>query len=150
MRLNNFIIQELVSENAYELLGEQSLKLLNLDLIKDIDKFVSELKVNTNCESVLINNWFWNGSYSQSGFRESSSKVGSIKSQHRYGNAFDLKFVGITLDEALEYLLTNQNNYPAITRYELLAYTRSDNKYGGWLHLDGKESGYSRLYGYRP
>jgi len=44
MRLNNFIIQELVSENAYELLGEQSLKLLNLDLIKDIDKFVSELK----------------------------------------------------------------------------------------------------------
>jgi len=110
MRTRNFSLEELVSPEVHNLLGELAYKLFNPELLRDIDKLATNLKTSTGCTACMINDWSWKGNYTQSGFREASSTVGSKGSQHRYGNAFDLKFVGITLDEALEYLLTNQNN----------------------------------------
>lgn len=140
VKLENFRIEEVVSSNLHQLLGDNAWSLFNQEFLVDVDQFVSDIKKDLGCKSVVINDWLWNGPYTQSGFREANSTTGGKKSQHRQGNAFDLKFVGVTIDEALDYLIEHKDRYPSIKRYELLEYTRSNNKYGGWLHLDGKLS----------
>lgn len=148
MKLDNFKLYELVSKQVYGLIGDSAWKLLDEDFLLDVDKLVSDLKQDTECSSVVVNDWYWGRSYNQSGFREASSTVGGSRSQHRLGKAVDLKFVGITIEEALNYLLANKDKYPAIRRYENTNYTVSSNKYGGWLHLDGKGTG--KLRGFNP
>lgn len=148
VKMINFRLYELVSKQVFEMLGSNAWSLFNSEFLLDVDKFVTDLKKDTDCSSVIINDWYWKGSYEQSGFREANSTTGVSKSQHRIGNALDLKFVGCTLDEALEYLVTNASKYPNIRRYENLSSTRSDNKYGGWLHVDGKGEG--TLKGFNP
>ena len=138
VKLENFALYELISKQVMDLLGANAWALFNVGFLKDVDRLTTDLKKDTKCEGVIINDWKWHGSYTQSGFREANSTTGSSRSQHKQGNAFDLKFNGITVDEALEYLIKYQDKYPHIKRYELLDYTRSTNKYGGWLHLDGK------------
>lgn len=136
--LSNFNLHELISKQVMDLLGSNAWSIFNAPFVIDVDKFVTDLKRDTDCTACIINDWKWGGQYTESGFREYSSGTGASKSQHKLGNAFDLKFNGITIDEALAYLLEHQDKYPHIKRYELLAYTRSTNKYGGWFHLDGK------------
>lgn len=138
LTLSNFKLYELVNKRVIDLLGDNAWSLFNSEFVKDVDRLVSDLKKDTKCTSCIVNDWNWGGGYTQSGFREADSDVGATKSQHRIGNALDLKFVGITIDEALDYLAKGQDKYPSIRRYEMLDYTRSNNKYGGWLHLDGK------------
>lgn len=147
--LMNFRVYELVSKQIFDILGSNSWSLFNREFIKDVDKFITDLKKDEGCTSCIVNDWYWQGGYEQSGFREANSDVGSPKSRHRVGNALDLKFVGCTLDTALDYLITNQDRYPNIRRYENLEYTRSSNKYGGWLHLDGKLNE-PKLRGFNP
>lgn len=149
VKLKNFRVEELVSSHLYQLLGDNSWSLFNGEFLVEVDQFVSDIKEDLGCKSVVINDWLWNGPFTQSGFREANSTTGSKKSQHRQGNALDLKFVGITIDEALDYLIKHQDRYPYIKRYEDLSATRSTNKYGGWLHLDGKLSE-PKLRGFYP
>lgn len=148
--LDNFEAYELVSPEAYELFGDRVLYMFNKEFLQDVDKFISDLKKDTGCSSVYVNTWKWGGGYVASGLRDLSALAGSLGSQHYLGNAFDLKFKGITIDEAYDYLLANQAKYPAIKRIEDLDYTRSNNKYGGWLHLDGKDDGKSTIKVFLP
>ena len=138
IKLKNFKLYELVSTEVMALLGSNAWGLFNANFVQDVDRLVTDLKRDTTCKSVVVNDWYWGGGYSQSGFREFNSTVGAHKSQHKQGNALDLKFVGISKEEALDYLITNKDRYSAIKRYENLEYTTNNNKYGGWLHLDGK------------
>lgn len=150
LKLDNFNLHELVGKDVLDLVGSNAWGLLNRAFIVDVDKYVSDLKKDLGCEAVYINDWKWGGRFSESGFRTQSTSTGSKKSQHRLGNAVDLKFVGITLDQAVEYLVKNQDKYPDIRRYENPEVTRSSNKFGGWLHVDGKYSGEEGLYMFNP
>lgn len=125
------------------LIGSNAWSILDKELLKDIDKFVTDIKQDLGCEAVTINNWKWGGLFTQSGFREADSKVGSPKSMHKEGRAFDLKFKGITTKEAFDYLMENQERYPAIKRVEDLRDAPT------WLHVDSKDMERNSIYVFR-
>lgn len=149
-KLTNFALYELVSKPVWDLLGGQAIKLFNQGFISDVDQFITDLKADTTCTAVYVNDWYWGGAFTDSGYRDRSSTVGSSGSQHRKGCALDLKFVGISLDSAYEYLLANQRKYPHIKRVESLEHTRRNNRFGGWLHVDGLVVHKGRLYVFNP
>ena len=109
----HFVTQELVDKETYELLGENSLKLFNQDLLKDLDTLREELG-----KSIIINNWHKDGMYSQRGFRSAKSKVGGLGSQHRLGNAFDLTITGMSAEEVRQFIVANKDKFVAINRLE--------------------------------
>ena len=142
--MNNFRLEELVSKEVYELLGDRAWLLLDMSLLRDLDKFVTDLKSDTNCTAVIINDWLWGGNFNQSGFREHSSEVGAKGSWHREGGGDDLKFKGITALEAYNYLRKKQFKYPAIKRVENPEVTKT------WLHIDSKSGFGPGLYKFNP
>ena len=148
--MRHFNLYDLVPRDVFELLGSNAWALLNTDLCRDLDKFVDDLIHQTSCTGVVINNWNKDGWYEESGFRVYDSGTGSRKSQHKQGNAFDLKFIGIDLVTAYQFLIANQTRYPSIKRVEDISYTTRDNEYGGWLHIDGKDTHSKGLYVFKP
>lgn len=143
VKMDNFNLHELVSPTVMDLLGSNAWGLFNEDLLLDMDRFVTDLKNDLGCKSVTINNWKWGGKRTQSGFRERTSTVGGVKSQHREGNAFDMQFKGITVQEAFDYLIANQKRYPAIKRVEDLRDAPT------WLHIDAKDVERDSIYVFR-
>jgi len=146
LKLDNFRAEELVSPAVWSLLGDKSLLLFDEPFLIDVDRFVSDLKRDTNCSAVVVNNWFWQGHFTQSGFREHTSSVGSKRSQHRLGKAVDLKFKGgVGVRTAYSYLIEHQERYPMIKRVEDLDFTPT------WLHVDAKKvKGVDRIYLFTP
>ena len=139
----NFKIQELVSKEVYDLLGENAWKLFDSALLVDVDNLVSDLKKDLGCTAATVNNWYWEGNFTQSGFREKSSDVGSTGSMHRVGGALDLKFSGITVADAYNYLIRNQDRYTSINRVESLEDAPT------WLHVDNKNMNRRTIYVFR-
>lgn len=144
MLMVNFRIEELVSPNLYELLGNNAWKLFDEEFLKDVDRFVSDLKRDLGVKSVTVNNWLWNGRFTQSGYREMNSSTGSPRSAHKRGLALDLKFNGCTVKEACNYLLHNQQKYSRIRRIEDVDSTPT------WLHVDGVDSGKNEIHVFKP
>lgn len=145
MKLQNFRVEELVTPQAYELLGDLSINLFNPGFLSSYDQFVTDIKRDLGVKSVIVNDWVWNGSYRDSGLRDGSTdKKFSRGSQHFVGNATDSKFNGCTIQQAADYLLENESQYPGIKRIEDLDFTPS------WFHLDGKETGNNFIYIFKP
>lgn len=142
--LKNFRVEELVSSHLYQLLGENAWKLFDKEFLLDVDQYVSDLKRDLGVESVTINNWLWNGGFTQSGFRELSSEVGAAKSAHKSGMALDLKFKGCSVEDACKHLLINQAKYSKIRRIESIDFTPT------WLHVDCKETGKDQIHIFNP
>lgn len=134
----HFITKELVDKETYELLGENALKILNQDLLRDLDTLREELG-----KSIIINNWHIGGMYSQRGFRSAYSRVGGLGSQHRLGNAFDLTINGMPAEEVRQFIIANKDKFIAINRLE------SD---VSWVHLDCKSllDSQKRIYLFKP
>jgi hypothetical protein len=132
MKLINFRLEELVGPETFERLGDNCWKLFNQNFLLDVDKFVSDLKRDLGVRGVTVNNWLWKGNFKQSGFREQNTSVGAPRSQHKQGNALDMKFNGCTVAQALAYLEINKSRYPFITTVENIAFTPT------WLHVDGR------------
>jgi len=137
-KLKHFQTQELVDKETYELLGENSLKLFNQDLLKDLDTLREELD-----KPILINNWHRGGMYSQRGFRSIKSKIGGLSSQHRLGNAFDLTVAGMSAEEVRQFIIANKDKFIAINRMEDEV---------TWTHIDCKQlaEGQKRIYLFKP
>lgn len=144
MSMVNFRIEELVSPHLYELLGSNSWKLFDEEFLKDMDRFTSDVKRELGVKSVTVNNWLWNGNFTQSGFREQNTSTGAPRSAHKLGKAVDLKFNGCTVEDAYKYLLKNQEKYSTIRRIEDINYTPT------WLHVDSVDSGRSGIHVIKP
>ena len=142
--MKNFKIQELVSPELYDMLGDNTWKLFDKGFLEDVDRFASDVKRDLGVSGVIINDWLWGGGYTQSGFREMSSSVGAARSAHKSGKAVDMKFKGCTIKDAYDYLIKYQDRYPNISRVEDIAYTES------WLHVDCKASDYLGIYVFKP
>ena len=136
-KLKHFSVYELVDQETFELLGNNAQLLFDQDLLRDIDTLREN--INRKC---TINDWYWGGKFSQSGYRTLKSVVGSKTSQHRLGKAFDLKFEKITAEEVRKHIIANKHLYPAIMRLE---------RGVSWIHLDGKLVANSkRIYLFNP
>lgn len=145
MKLQNFKVQELVTPQAYDLLGGLAINLFDKAFLTDYDKFITDIKRDLGVKSVTVNTWLWGGAFRDSGLRdESTDKKFSRGSQHFKGMATDSKFNGCTVQQAAEYLLENESRYPNIKRMEDLDFTPT------WLHLDGKDTGNNYIYVFKP
>ena len=144
MELNNFKVEELVSPEVYELLGDHAVNLLSLDFLSDVDTFVSDLKKDLGVTSVTVNNWLWGGNFTESGFRAAKTLTGAPGSAHKTGIALDIKFKGADVEACYNYLLKNQKKYPKIRRIESIVFTPT------WLHVDGRETNKTEIHVFNP
>ena len=81
---------------------------------------------------LIVNNWRQDGPYEFSGFRPSWCQVGADYSQHRLGNAFDIKPVRISIENAFIKIINGQadERLKYLNCMEDIQFTPS------WLHID--------------
>lgn len=80
-----FTVDELVSKEVYELLGDEAIKLLDpkaLEVLEDVREILGI--------PLICNDWNIGGNRNNSGYRDLNCKIGAPKSAHRNGQAFDL------------------------------------------------------------
>lgn len=124
--MKHFIIEELVSRDTFEKLGQDAWQLFNTEALIALD----DLREYFNA-SITVNNWATGGVFQWRGYRtpEKAKQLGAPNSQHAKGNAFDCTIRGYTAHEARAEILAHQDHelLNRITRLE-----------GGvsWLHFD--------------
>ena len=123
----HFKIQELVDRKTFEEYGESAWMFLNPLVLMSLEGLRLFLE-----SPIIVNNWTIGGKYEFSGFRPRACNVGADYSQHRFGNAFDVKCQKFTPIEILQKIMNNQDNslFQYITTIEDTAYTPS------WTHID--------------
>lgn len=80
-----FTVEELVSKEVYELLGDEAIKLFDpkaLEVLEDVREILDV--------PLICNNWRSGGSRDDCGYRDLKCSVGASKSAHKTGQAFDL------------------------------------------------------------
>jgi len=97
-KCEHFIIQELVDPKTYKERGEKAWKLFDPLLLMGIDILRDKWGPCT------INDWFWGGKFKWSGLRTKDCKIGAVYSDHRFAQAFDLKFENATPKEIRDWI----------------------------------------------
>lgn len=85
-----FKIYELVDKPTFDQWGDRAWQFFNPLLLMSLDALREFYGVG-----ITVNNWYWEGRFSQRGLRNPSSTVGATFSQHRLGNAIDCDVKGI-------------------------------------------------------
>ena len=78
---------------------------------------------------IFMNDDLWGGDNIWRGYRDAQCTIGADLSQHRFARAIDMKFGGVTTEEAREDIRLNQ------TMWMALGVTRVEED-TSWLHLD--------------
>lgn len=136
MRLSrNFLLQEFVPPQIYDVYGERSRQFLDQGLIV----LVQALRDDLN-RSIVINNWHSGGKYKESGFRMPHTTTGAPLSQHKFGRAVDIKVAGMVPEEVRKYIRLN------FEYYRSLGLTTIEKDTPTWTHLDLRWTGVEELY----
>ena len=85
----HFKVQELVPPTVYLDRGEKSIQLMDTRLLLLIDE------LRDYYGPAVINDWLWDGSFTESGLRTPDCTYYSPYSQHTLGRAVDLKFKNV-------------------------------------------------------
>lgn len=80
-----FTVDELVSKEVYELLGDEAIKLFDPKALEVLEDVREILGIPLTC-----NDWNNGGNRNDSGYRDLNCKIGASKSAHKTGQAFDL------------------------------------------------------------
>ena len=123
-----FDLRELYDERTYNCFGGNRLaNFLNDSAINALLYIRHTLDV-----PITVNNWHVGGQYKYSGFRPMDVPIGAAASAHKLNMAYDLKFLGMTPEEAFIELMKRENTlfYVGVRRIEHLAHTPT------WLHFD--------------
>lgn len=84
--------------------------------------------------SCIINDWYWGGSFVESGLRLPNTTTGVQYSQHKRGAATDKKFMDISVEDILKDLKENPGD-PAFKYITTVEQTHKG-KTPTWLHTD--------------
>lgn len=124
-KCKHFKIHELVPPQVYKDRGEKAWELLDIRMLKTIDRL-------RDCYgSMTINNYFWGGDREWSGLRTPDSPYYSKYSQHTFGRACDCLFKDVSSEQVRQDLLNNPYTFEYIGEYiESLELGVS------WLHFD--------------
>ena len=128
----NFDIRQFVDPQTFKDRGEASIGLINRKLV-DIAEFIHE---KTGL-LVTINNWHLGGQFKESGLRNPNTKTGAKLSQHKLGNAIDVKCSGFTGVEWYAFVKLHAKELfdLGVRRIEDKSLAKT------WLHIDCKEHG---------
>lgn len=132
----NFDIREYVSPEAYAILGNSSIWLMDLRIISFkewLEQYLSAL--------VVVNDWHKGGQYHQSGFRIPADQTSkAVLTQHKFGRAIDMKAKGYDPEQIRQIIRDNYKSLNArfgITCIELDCPT--------WAHADCRWTGLDHL-----
>jgi len=109
---------------------------------KDIVDFCEWLRAEYVGKELIVNNWKWNGQYNESGLRSMKTTTGSEYSQHKFGNAVDIKIKGVSPSEIRKLIVDNfiyLNNTFHLTTIEKVEDTPT------WIHCDWRWTGFKTL-----
>lgn len=124
----NFEIREFIDKKTFNRFGEASIWFIDPRIIL-VAQFIRE----RHGVPVTINNWSSGGQYNYSGFDPPGGyRKSTSLSQHRFGRAADLKFKGMTVQEAYKDIMDSQALYlkVGLTTVEGISHTPT------WLHID--------------
>ena len=124
MKARHFILEQLVPPDVFTALGDKAWDLMQPNLITTIDQLYDHFGPMT------INNWHTNGRFKESGYRDPNSATGAKRSQHKLGNAADIKPLKTTPRAMYDYILANPEQFPLLTTLEDISATPT------WLHVD--------------
>lgn len=128
MKANKYFdVKELVSKKVYDLIGDDSVKLLDPKAVKVLENIREILGVPLIC-----NNWADGGSRNYCGYREHKCGVGVKNGLHYKGMAFDLISNKLTAKEMRDKLEANQDKLIMPIRVEKWDKNGEIN----WLHFD--------------
>jgi len=130
-----FSIEEFVDETVFNKYGTRAWRFFDPRLLETILMIRVALD-----KSITINNWKWNGRFSQRGLRTNISSLVQNKSlknrlylsAHLRGAAIDFDVKGMTSVEVRTWLVENEDMLPYKIRLENLM----NGKPIGWIHLD--------------
>ena len=134
----HFVVQELVSPDVYADRGEKAWALLDTNALKTLDALRDKFG------SITVNDWYWGGTFKESGLRTTSCEYYRPYSMHSFGKAFDCKFKDTTPEKVQEYILNNADEFPFLQRMEDTKSTKT------WLHFDVGNHGYYKPYVFKP
>lgn len=134
-KCKHFIIEELVSPQAYKDRGEKAWQLLDDRLLMTLDL------LRERYGKMTVNNWKWGGNREWSGLRTADSPYFSKYSQHSFGKAADIIFNDITAEEVRQDILDNPDDptFKFINSIELGV---------SWVHLDCRNC--DRIFAFNP
>jgi len=132
-----FVAQEFVSEAVYDLLGEESLLIMNNEILLTAD----QLREFFNTQ-VYINDYIFGGKFHERGFRLRHSLTGAKNSQHKLGNAIDFIIDGIKPSAVQAEIIQNQRLFPFIRRMEKNTPRHT--------HIDTKITHHKGIYVFKP
>lgn len=136
-----FNTKEFVSREVYNQFGENSLWFVD-PRIRKLANFIRTFFAS----SVTINNWQWNGSLDERGFRQPDSTEGAVFSQHRFGRAIDFNVKGKTPKQVYDIILANKEVFMqnGLTCIEDVAFTPT------WTHVDIRYTGLKDILIVKP
>lgn len=137
-RPKHFRLEELVDPHIYQARGARAWELLRPDALISLDL------LRMRFGPLIVNDWHGGGRYSESGLRRFDTDTGAKWSMHKYGAAFDCKFVQVSSQEVHAYVLANADEFPQITVLEDIAATPT------WLHFDVRISNREGIWVVNP
>jgi hypothetical protein len=126
----NFFLDEFIDPVTYAELGAKSIDRISRKLIA-IAQFI---RTKTG-KTIVINNWIAGGRFKESGLRQADTKTGSKLSQHKIGQAIDLKQLNVSGKDWHKFVEENAKELfrLGVRRIEC------DKLAATWLHIDLKE-----------
>ena len=132
----DFYIEEFVPKEVYQKFGDASIWFVNPNIIL----FTQWLKEHRS-SSIIINDWKWGGKYNYSGFRPKSCNIGAEFSQHRLGNALDVKVPGYKPSIIRDLIRTNFTSLNE--KFKLSTIEKGTLT---WTHIDFRYTGLTKLF----
>lgn len=128
-KCKHFSIKELVDKETYEKFGESAWMFFNPLFLQALDGLREYLGV-----PLIVNNWATGGNYQYSGLRSKSCEVGAEYSQHRFGNAADIKSKILDPRTMFERIMIAKDDerLTNINAIEDINFTKT------WVHIDGR------------
>lgn len=103
---------ELVPPDLYQLRGDKCVELIDDRVLITLDT------LRDTFGSCTINDWYWGGSFEQSGLRTPDAPEFSPTSQHTFGRAMDCKFKAVSAEQVRTTVIHNKPLFPYITFLE--------------------------------
>lgn len=128
----SFVVQEFINPDAYALIGDESISLIDSRLIGIAQWIRDDIG-----KSITINNWHNGGKFKESGLRDKNTGTGAKGSQHKLGKAIDPKVEGMTGKKWYDYVKKNASQLYALGVRRIEHYSLATT----WCHIDTKEHG---------
>jgi hypothetical protein len=124
-----FSIEELVSPELFEIIGEDKCWALLPEIVKyNLDRIREEYS-SAYDDTIRINDWHMGGDYKYSGVRPYNCPIGAKRSRHKQWIAFDLKPWSGDIENLQEIIKTFDSDFN-LSRVENFNYTPS------WCHIE--------------